>query len=338
MMNVHKQIESDWLWYTQHYLQTDNFTLHEYLGAKIGRITIKPNEPFYYLIARVVYTLSDGSVPALAITITILDYALVGAAVFIIGRHYANSIQTASFSLVLAGCTIFAITFTLVMHLVRQELSTSIAALAFSMLITRRVYIAFALSILAMITHQSAFLFIWVFFVPQVLERLFGRSFALRGVALFLAVCLSGIAGYLIANSEVSSLGAKNDGSVSTAIFALDIFIALLVVGCTLLSPPNALRRTIVESYVLFYASFAALSVIPLAALRLYFYMDFLRGISIMILVLSFVPARYARAIQVPVGLLILTLSLLYTNARIESSVFRYQGSFSSYITAMPTL
>jgi hypothetical protein len=339
MMNVNKKIEGDWLWYTTHYLLTGNFTLGEYLGAKIGWMTVKANEPVYYIIARLIYYLTSGDITYLAIFVTFINYLLIGTAIFLVGRFLSNSLLTANYSLVLVGCTIIAITFTLIAQLVRQELATSIAALGFALVLNRKLYLGSICAVVAVLTHQSSALFVWVFFLPAIMERFFGGYPKYRIVVLIGGVAVSLLAGYLIANSDISSLGSKDDGSVSIYLFIIDAIIAGVFMITTFILRSNPLRRSLAESYVLFYASFAALSVLPLAALRMYFYMDFLRSISILVLIISLIPARFSRLVQLPIGISVLALSLVYTNLRIESSPFYYGGSLGSYLirTAPPT-
>lgn len=332
-MNMNKIPYSDWVWYTEHYLMTQNYTLAQYLGARIGWITIKWNEPVYYWLARRVARASGGNIKALAATITIINYGAIGGAVFVFGSDLYRSFERKVDSIFLLGCVLLAITFTLVTQLVRQELATSIAILGFALFARGKLYIPAALAFIAMGTHQSAVLVIIILYGPVAIFRWVPHPLVRVLFFFATALVLLGL-GYYISTSSISELGRKNDGSVDTSLMAFD---AALTVGIILI---NILRRdkniyslTILISMIYFWVMMASMIQVPLAMLRLYFTMDFIRAIAVAIIVIAALPRGLNKITRWLISILYLISSLFYVNARIDRSPFDYGGEFKEYLT-----
>ncbi|MCD2316980.1 EpsG family protein [Sphingomonas sp. IC-11] len=333
VMNVAKVVEGDWLWYTEHYALFRDMALYDYLNSRIENITIKPNEPVYYAIANATFHLSSGSIPALASVVTITDYGAIGAAIWLIGRStFASSKQPVNPHILIACCLI-AVTFTLVTQLVRQEMAACFSLLGFAFMLRRRYLIGGLVAIIAVATHQSAILGVFILYAP-VLALHQRRSTAFARIPLALAFGLVALGlGYVVSRSSIADLGSKDDGAVSTALILFDVALGLALGAATILTRDRSgLGKYVLLSFALFYLAFLPMMTVPLAALRLYFYMDLLRGLAVLLLFSSLVPARTPNIIRVLIGSAVSVGAVAYLHLRVERSPFTFRAPVTSYI------
>lgn len=336
-MNMNKDIAGDWVWYTQHYLRLEYMDFFSYLGAKIGSITVKWNEPVYYAICKVISVYSGGDIPTLALAITVIDYVLVGLAVFRVGGALFVKEGRNPNAIALIGCVLLAMSFTLVTHLVRQVMGASICIFGYSYLRRGNQWAAGALAVIAFLTHQSVALLVLILYAPVLLELHIHKRTARRVFGLGAILVAAGL-GFYISHSSISSLGDKDDGSVSLALILIDamIFAALATVVLT------SRRRDMMAShfflsYLIFYAAMSTLLTVPLAVLRIYFYLDFVRTMALLFLVIKgirFLPKALDTALP---GIGMLGFGLLYLGLRIDRAPFDFGGSLWHYL-AYPIL
>lgn len=332
IMNMNKVPFSDWVWYTEHYQMTQNYSFSEYLGARLGWITIKWNEPVYYFLARQVANLSGGSTPALAATITVTNYAAIGTAVYLLGSSIYREAGKSVDGILLLGVAILAITFTLVTQLVRQELATSFAILGFAFFLRNRLFVAGLCAILAAGAHQSAALVLLILYVPAATFKWVSKP-STRNLALVVgAIAIYGI-GYYISNSSIADLGRKDDGSIDTTLVYFDIAILVTLSIIKFVNRQNTIYLAIIlTSFIYFWVMMASMVQVPLAMLRLYFTVDFIRAISILIIVITLIPKRFSLLSRYSVGWIFLLFSLVYVNSRVERSPFDYGDKFTTYL------
>ncbi|MEE4453956.1 EpsG family protein [Novosphingobium resinovorum] len=331
-MNMNKDMSGDWVWYTQHYLRLEYMNFFSYLGAKIGSIVVKWNEPVYYAICKIVSVYSRGDIPTLALVITLIDYVLVGVAVFRVGGALFVKEGRNPNAIALIGCVLLAMSFTLVTHLVRQVMGASFCILGYSYLRRGNQWMAGALAVIALLTHQSVALLVLILYAPVLLELYFKKR-STRRLFSFGAILVAAALGYYISHSSISSLGQKDDGSISIGLVLIDaaIFAALAVVVFT-----NRRRDMMAShfllSYLIFYAALMTLLTVPLAVLRIYFYLDFVRTMALLLLVIKgvrFLPKALDTALP---GVGLLGLGLLYVGLRIDRAPFDFGGSLWHYL------
>lgn len=333
MMDANKGMAGDWIWYTEHYRRLEHMSLTHYMGARIGAITIKWNEPTYYVIAKIVAVLSGGSIAALAVVLTVLNYTMVGWAVYRVGKDMFRHSARLTSALALMGCVLLAMNFTLTTHLIRQELAASFGILGFSFLRTRQYVPAAVLALLAVTTHQSAALLLLVLYTPPFITLNLQRSALARRFAILGAVLVAALLGYYVSHSEISAVGQKNDGSVSVIIFALDaIIFSGLVLVTFFMKPRGPQARELLLSFLLFGAAMAFMMTIPLAALRMYFYIDFVRAMAVLVIAVCLLKHVPRGVDNIVAGVPVLFLGLLYVQFRLDRSPFDFGGDLIHYL------
>ncbi len=333
VMNASKVIEDDWVWYTQHYALMQNYTFDQYLGARIGRITIKPNEPVYYAIANATYYFSGGSISALAAVITSIAYFTTGFAMFRIGESVFSDRGLPGNALLIMGCCLFAVTFTLVTQLVRQEMAMCVSLLSYSLILRRQYITGLLVTVMAVATHQSVVIILFILYAPLVIIRMTESYRFVRPVIAIAFFTIAAGVGYYVSHGSMADMGTKDDGAIAASLIGGDAVLALTLLGLTVWKGGRSEQGIlIVLSYALFYLTLLPMINLPLAALRLYFYMDVIRALAIMIIFSTAFSARMPNAIRVFASAVLLIGALAYVNQRIERSPFDFGGSFKSYV------
>lgn len=332
-MNMAKVPYSDWIWYTEHYQMTQNYTLSQYLGARLGWITIKWNEPVYYWIARQIATMSNGNVSALAAVITIINYTLIGSAVFMAGSNIYQSFGKKTDAAMLLGIVLLAITFTLVTQLVRQEMATSFAIVGFAFFLRDRILVSFLFAILAAGTHQSAILVLLILYTPAAVFRWVGQPILRNILFVFFGFVILGL-GYYISNSSIAELGRKDDGAIDTSLLFFDVIITIALISLNFFrKEQNIYSNILAISFCYFWVMIIMMSQVPLAMLRLYFTVDFIRAMAILTITASVVPGKSSMVGNYIIGTPFFIAALVYVNVRVYRSPFDYGETFIYYLT-----
>jgi len=126
-MNAGKEIDGDWVWYTNHYLMLQKMEFTQYWGQQIGIFRIKITEPVYYFIASVTAKMSGGSIPVIAWVVTSLIYVPLGISVGLVASKIAKNSTHVGITVLVA--LMIGVTFTLTTQLVRQEIATALLVL-----------------------------------------------------------------------------------------------------------------------------------------------------------------------------------------------------------------
>ncbi|MGF7155083.1 EpsG family protein [Novosphingobium gossypii] len=333
MMDMNKGMMGDWVWYTEHYRRLEHMSLSSYIGARMGWITIKWNEPTYYAIAKAVAVLSGGSIAALAAVLTALNYSMIGWATYRVGKDIFRSAGRLPSALILMACVLLAMNFTLTTHLIRQELAASFGILGYSFLRSRQYVAAGVLALLAVTTHQSAALLLLVLYTPPFITLNLKRYPLARRFAILGALMVAALLGYYVSHSEIVAIGQKNDGSVSIVIFLLDaVIFGGLVLVTTFLRPAGPQARELVLSFLLFAAAMAFMMTIPLAALRMYFYIDFVRSLALVVIAVCLLRYLPRSMDNIVAGIPMLFLGLCYVQFRLDRSPFDFGGDLIHYM------
>lgn len=332
-MNMNKVPTGDWVWYIEHYRRLQYMPFLSYLGARIGWITIKWNEPFYYLICKIVSVYSGANIPTLAFVITLIDFGTVGWAIYRIGSDIFREEGRRTEPLMLVAALLLSVSFTLVAQLVRQEMAACICILGYSFLRRRQYVPAAIIVLLAVLSHQSVLVLALILSTPALIDQFLSRRRLLRRAAIFLAVATVAVIGFAVAHSDIAAIGQKNDGYVSLIIVVFDllVFCGLIAVMIKDGYKSSTLRHAIL-SYLLFYAAIISMASVPLAALRLYFYIDLVRAISVLYLCARLMRPFPRKLDSVIFGITMLAAGLAYVHFRIERSPFEFNGTMISYV------
>ncbi|ODT24253.1 MAG: hypothetical protein ABS64_06440 [Microbacterium sp. SCN 69-37] len=316
-LNQGKAIAGDWAWYVEHYRALEHLDLADYLGRPFGWITPAPTEPVYYSVASVLARASHADVGVLSWAATTLIYVPLGVAALMLSKLLTRRVSVAAASIVVA--MLCGLTFTLSTQLVRQEIAASFICLAIALFVVRKPVVGGAALSVAILTHNSAL-------IPAaavVLSAFFARGDrvnAWRIIASALGFALLG-ALYLRVSGNDSYQG-KSDGAVSVFTIGLD----LLIVSVFLLLardhgwPPYT--RLLAYCTPVFVGFLVGVAAQPLPFLRMYFYLEGLRALMLVVIVgLSLRNVRF-RAIAITTAVV---LGFLYLHMRIANSPFEYQ-------------
>lgn len=331
-MNYNKVADGDWAWYTAHYLFMRDMSLTEYMGSQFGAITIKWNEPVYYSLAYALSKVTDGDVGALSISITLLEYTLVAMALYKTASTMEKNGYGSVNAMLLSSVVLVGVTFTLTTQLVRQELAVSLVALGFAFLIERRFFLSIVLASIAVACHQSAVFAVIILYMPLAVLLASQAGTLHRRLLIGASVMTAALLGYYVANSSIANLGSQDDGSVSTAVVVLDVLIFAGLAASTFVTTRTPVfAQALLISYLSFTAAMVAMSNIPLAALRLYFYLDIVRAFALLTMSMLLLN-RFARGPQLTFSLALIVLAFWYNQIRIDRSPFDYGGTFASYL------
>lgn len=334
-LNASKEISGDWSWYTNHFALLTDMPFTEYLGQRIGPFTIKITEPVYYSISYIVATVSDGRIVALSAVVTILIYAPIALALALLCSRIPMSrlgAWIATSAALLAG-----ITFSLTTHLVRQEIAASLLVLSLSLHGTERRKLAVLTGVAAVCTHNSALVPVAAATVSVLLQR--GNGIRGRPLTVLVAAALFVFAGAFYAY-RVAPNPTADDGSISPLIFAIDglLLLALLRRGgrkYSLKGTPE-LAMTLAVFGILIGFFLLGVASVPLALLRIYFYMESMRVLAIFLIVASLLHRRRSVPLVTP----IFVAALAFFQLRLWASPFSYDMSLPAALarTWLPPL
>ncbi|WP_189318433.1 EpsG family protein [Microbacterium oleivorans] len=327
--NAGKGIMGDWGWYVQHYQVLEYTPFSEYIGARIGAVTAEANEPVYYLVADALAKATGANVAVLAIVITLITYITIGTAVFIAVLSVTDK-RVAVIAAVTVGM-MMGLTFTLSTQLVRQEMAAAFIGLSLVLVAKRRLAIAIPVGLIAVLTHNSAL-------IPA--AGVAAAWLIGRGVkhVLIRWVLIGGIF-YGLGRLYLTRIGfeytGQNDGSISTAVIALDVVI--FVAFATLLRQQQ--HRDPIAHFVLmavpsFYGFVLGVASQPLPLLRMYFYVEVLRALMLAFIVVFLMKARWSALL----GILAIAVGFIYVELRIAQSPFHFDLTMIQIITQSPFL
>lgn len=316
VLNLSKKPYNDWAWYSYHYQWLRIIPFSQYLGSRFDQFTIKASEPVYYFISSVLSKVTNGDVQALATFVTIWVYAPVVALVCrsfesLRDRPFVRVLL--EFSVCLAG-----ISFTLTLHLVRQEVAAGF--LMWGYLLYRLGYgrLGFLVAAFGSITHNSAAAPLLLFVgCHQMRQRLKGTA----------ATMICAAWGMLIGGTILwSSINAnyyadgRSDGTISAATMLFDLLIGLAVYGLyrhKRIAAPS--HQTELLFLIALAAMLAMLSPLPIPFLRMYFYFEGARVVMLCILLNAVVQRN-----NIPAALLVLLCSILLFTLRVWRSPFEF--------------
>ena len=324
-VNSGKLNSGDFSWYANHYELLSRIPLTNYLGHQVNQFTIKAREPFYYTMAFLLSRLTGANVMALNLFISCWVSGLTGAAYTLMARNLRLSPgHTALF--VFTGMMI-STTFTLSTHLVRQEFAGCALLLGVTCLYLQHRKTALAFLIIAAASHESAYVPIIAIVAGTLIVKRFGTFGTSRAGTLVQAVAMVLFAGlgYYYANHVVTDSPfqpVRSDGEINTITYTVDAILFTAAALTIRYSPANLKTKAIMSVVALYMAFLLGLSSQPLPLLRMYFYLDLVRGASSAYIAWRLLQTRHGPLWVAPIAL----TALAYTELRILSSSFRYYG------------
>lgn len=326
-MNMEKIPINDWLWYTTHYKWLEEMPLSSYLGAIFNGMTIKVTEPVYHTLSAIVSRVTSGSVPALALVVTITIYGSVSAGIaMLVGKNLKSAFEAVLVTWIPLSV---GITFTLTTQLVRQEIAASLLFMSLAMLWTQRKKLGWIFLVLALLTHNSAaFPALCILASAYCINKLKTPGKYWVPLSILIGGAMGGSM-ILSPGGENYYISQQNDGSVSISIYILDaILICALIYARRYLAELKDLVNTLLASLIAYIFFIVAISPAPLLLLRMYFYMDFFRAATLTILVIAALKSRCALLLGVPAIL----LAFAYVEARLMTSPFYFFGGLISHL------
>lgn len=328
-MNSHKGMSGDWIWYTSHYQRLLEMPFLDYWGHRVGPFNIKLTEPVYYFISYLTSRISGANIAALSWIVTLLIYIPHG---FSLGYISFRSNLSSFFSgLATTMALLVGITFTLTTQLIRQEIAVAFLTLGFILIFSGRKKTGWLCLVASLATHNS----ITIPFVAVLGAAIYvvktGRIQWHR-LILFASILFMMGLGYVYGPQIVGQENyqpLKNDGSISVYVIFMDI--CLLGIFLRLRSKMSDLGMfpEIIASSAIVYACFlVGVAAEPLPLLRMYFYIEVFRAFFIVSILGVMFRSKYSILYVLPA----IVAGILYFEARIASSPFRYGGGLIRHL------
>lgn len=321
-INSGKYLSGDLTWYYDHFILLNKIPLTSYLGSTVNQFTIKAREPFYYTVSFVLSRISNGNLIILNIFITAWIYTLAGIS-------FSKIVNFAQLPRVRAMATIVAamltgVTFTLTTHLVRQEFAAAALLCCAVSLFFNNKKLTIIFGIISATSHESAYIPLACLFIGFYFYR-----FKTPSKKIFLMLQLAFICSFLAVGLYYSKSilfdspyqKIRSDGDISQAIIIMDatLFVAVSLHAIYYKNNPVKMAAFIVGLYIAF---LIGVSESPLPFLRMYFYIDLVRGCEVIYLSALLLKSRYGILFIAP----IIIISVLYAELRIANSGFQYYG------------
>lgn len=323
-MNSDKAPTGDWAWYTAHYRLLENLPLSDYLGSRIPPFTIRSTEPVYYSLSAALSKTTSASVPVLAFAVTALIYMPMGLAIGLFTRNLIVG-GGQRVLMVLTGLSV-GISFTLSTHLVRQEIGAAVALLGATLLLARRLKSGLLALFSGVLTHNSVLVPACVLLVAAVFVVRDGRI--RRNRLSLLGVAILGLAFGSTRLAATATYGSKDDGYVSPVVLVVDVVLLLLLfrarrgVPSKFLAPINIVLTFSILQLCLVIGLYPQ----PIPSLRMYLYLEAVRGLTVAFLVGMHFANSQQQANRLLNGPILLMVALFAVEARIVSSPFIYAG------------
>jgi|GEM_PF-5583997 len=331
MYTLTKGVGGDWAWYYEDYLAWSFTSLSSYFEHP--EHSVKVYEPLFHVFSYAISIVTNSNPYIFLCSIFFAIYVFYIAAFYtIISRFGLHRflIIVLLFYICYAG-----ITFTISLHLVRQYVAASFVFSSLFLYLLGRRRLSIGIAVLAILLHNSALVVFSLcaiaFLVGKYPIKIRFSAMAFSGA--FLALVLSYLA------NEISGFSNAyiDDGSVGWLVYLQDI--SLLVAALYMYAKSRGLMSNDLNAFSLYFLSvsvgylffIALLSEIPLYFLRFYFYIEFIRG-CLMAVILAGSYLRYGVGVTFLIGWLVVFLSIFIFNFRLVNAPFDYGGGFLEHI------
>ena len=318
ILNLQKEVEGDYIWYSSHYLSMAKGKLLILFTEPLEGVQAKYREPLYHLFSYLLAKLSNGNISLHIIATTVFIYGFYALAINNIAKSVGLGAHLSL--LVVVWGLLSCVTFTQTNNLIRQYMASGVCLFFIASIMNRTLswrQIVFAL--ISILLHNSMLIPV---FISIIIHFILYNSCRFKIIILlffaFLILTLGGLALYILSMFH-HGIYTKNDGSISGFLIFYDVI--LLGVSCFFVSYFWHLRGSHVYDSLrflyfvfLFYCLFLV-SIIesPLLFLRFYFFIDFLRVIPFVIAVrfcLTYSLGSFCSSFVVLLGALFLILRL----------------------------
>jgi hypothetical protein len=277
LLNALKHISGDWAWYSEHYSWLWRVGFFDYLGHRVGPFNIKNTEPVYHFISWATSNLTRGNLPTLAVVVTALIYIPATIAITRITRvlaAYPFQRLAADWIVLLTG-----ITFTLTLHLVRQEIAGAFIICSVVLFFYDRKWLSLLFAVLAVLTHNSAVFPLAIMVFGWLLSRYLPSSFILGGIIALVAGLASGFGMLLLGRILNSFPEGKSDGEIGWLVISMDAFLIFCfsIAQRKLKFMDRQQVAAIGLILICYFAFLVGLRAEPLPFLRMYFFVDYAR-------------------------------------------------------------
>lgn len=315
-LNLSKVPDNDWGWYSAHYYWLRHLEFDQYIGTRFGQFTIKITEPVYYFIASMLSKLSNGNLAVLTTVVT----ALVYLPICLTASHLTRSLEQRPFIRVVVEWAVLlaGVSFTLTLHLVRQQVGGGFLFLGVFLAMRGRTKWAVFFVLLSILTHNAIALPVMLFVAVFLLSRwLKGKTLVVLSIG---AGGLLGATVVFLALVLNYYTGAKSDGEVSilTQFFDIVLFAVFLRAGRRGEVLSQNASKILTALVVAYFSMLLILSPLPIPYLRMYFFMEYFRVIMLLVLLAQL--SKHRAAIVIVPVLLFLALGIF--SARMARSPF----------------
>lgn len=279
--NYFRVPSSDWAWYVRHYGYIMDNGIQPYLAlanrphADLHTLLgVRPaiTEPIFYIYMYVAGLLIGPNVAVFGFVTSFIFYITISISTIILARKF--NLTNLSTIVVLVFALTLTTNYTIVLHLIRQELVAAFIILAVSLFINRNFLAAAIFCLVSIMTHNSAAIPIAVIvFVAALLRQT-------RSPLIHSAVYLVASAGFV---SVMTSTGrvdfVKNDGGIGLLTYLLDLSVFVIYATCIFLNKKRNEKLHYIDGVTVYATCFFGLillasSSVSLLFLRLYFYTD----------------------------------------------------------------
>jgi len=322
-LNLSKVPDNDWGWYSSHYYWLRHLPFDQYIGTRFGQFNIKITEPVYYFMASMLSKLSDGNLAVLVTAVT----AIVYLPVCLIASYFTKHLEDKPFVRLLVEWTVLlaGLSFTLTLHLIRQQVGGAILFMGVFLALRGHLRWAILFVLLSVFAHNSVGLPLALFTAVLVLSRwLSGKKLIVLsagvGVLLGFAVLFLSIVLHYYSDG-------RSDGEISALTLFFDIFLLTAFVWTGRSQGVlNGKTGNVLTAFVVGYFAFLFILLpLPIPFLRMYFFMEYVRVILLVVLL-----GRVARPRQAVLFVpLLLAVALALFSARLIRSPFVFgAGAF----------
>lgn len=313
---------NDWVWYTHHfnYIYNNGFFAYfelshlpyGFLGPLRG---VRPSstEPIVYVTAWIVGAVFGNNIAVYGFFFSFIFYLFFGFSSLYLARIF--NLKGYSVTILVVFTLLVAPNFSIVIHLVRQEMGSAFAMAAIAAHLSRRNLLAILLSVIAVLSHNSLIFPLSIYAFGYYLPH-FARGLFYKFVLLFIFVIF--IRFIATASGRVDLDG--DDGGVSTFTILMDLSVFFIFFVSKMRGKWSQLDLSIFWSVVTFYMLIVSFYGISILSLRLYFFVDIFTVLAFASALSSIKLDRYGA----PLALVVLTLGWIYTGLSLMRSPFSF--------------
>lgn len=327
VMNASKAISGDWNWYTNHFWWLQYLSYFDYIGSRWQGMAVKSTEPIYYFLSYAFSRLISGDSRVLAWMVTFLIYVPMSICV----SYFIDETKVDKYTrpLMFLIIILMGVSFTLSTQLVRQEIGATMLFCSVLFFYLEKPKTAFLFVFLGIFTHNSM-LIPGAYLLGVALMAKYDALKSWRYI--FPAAAVSLILGAIYVRPglfiALDRMG-KSDGDISVIVMVYDFLLVSMFLWRRKMCAINIEFTNAVLVFLILYGAFLlGVATEPLPFLRMYFNIEWVRILLLVVVLGSFVNHRYFWLVVT----LFLVAAIIYVELRILKSPFYYYGTLLSYL------